>query len=67
VPWLISRALFQYSTLQQLDLRVNYFSRAGAAAIEESLERSLLRLELNWNVRFPEVLLTGQTRKHVFL
>jgi hypothetical protein len=39
----------------------------AAAAFEDSVERSLLRLEQNVNGHFPKVLLTIVTRKHGFL
>jgi hypothetical protein len=63
----IAKLLEVNSSLQRLDLRENNIGDAGVAAIEQSLERSFLRLELNLNVRFPNVLLTGKAQKLRFL
>jgi hypothetical protein len=61
----IVRALSQHSTLQQLDLQDNNIGLADVAAIEQSLDRSFLRL----NAHFPEVLFDTvlQTWKYRFL
>jgi hypothetical protein len=55
------------SSLQWLDLRENKYGDASVATIEESLERSFLGLEQNFNAHFPEVLLSRQTQKPRFL